>query len=132
VIWGLHRDSREIGEIGLPLFSLGALPTGPQRLDARPAEALRSASVGTHLVTGSDVVVADADGVVFLPAARLDNIIAFATTIRDTERRQAGAMATGRSLRHQLRFGEYLARRERDAGYGFRQHVREIQAAIEE
>jgi regulator of RNase E activity RraA len=132
VIWGLHRDSREIGEIGLPLFSLGALPTGPQRLDPRPPDVFERARVGTHLVTRSDVVVGDDDGVVFLPDARLDDITAAAAAIRDTERRQATAMATGRSLRHQLRFAEYVSRRDRDAGYTFRQHLRDIEAAVEE
>ena len=29
VIWGLHRDTADIIEIGLPVFSLGSLPTGP-------------------------------------------------------------------------------------------------------
>ena len=29
VIWGLHRDTVDITAIGLPVFSLGALPTGP-------------------------------------------------------------------------------------------------------
>ena len=33
VIWGLHRDTPEILQIGLPVFSLGACPTGPLRLD---------------------------------------------------------------------------------------------------
>ena len=42
VIWGLHRDSTELREIGLPVFSLGATPLGPQRLDARPAEVFTS------------------------------------------------------------------------------------------
>src|ERR1700719_4100513 len=35
VIWGLHRDTADIQAIGLPVFSLGTLPAGPQRLDAR-------------------------------------------------------------------------------------------------
>ncbi len=37
VIWGLHRDTADIRAIGLPVFSLGAIPTGPLRLDARPS-----------------------------------------------------------------------------------------------
>ena len=36
VIWGLHRDTADIRAIGLSVFSLGAIPTGPLRLDARP------------------------------------------------------------------------------------------------
>lgn len=83
-------------------------------------------------MTCSDFVVGDTDGVLFLPEARLDDITVAAVTIRDTERRQAHAMATGRSLRHQLRFGEYMSHRDRDANYSFRQHLRDIQAAIEE
>ena len=27
-IWGLHRDTRDLRDIGLPVFSLGALPAG--------------------------------------------------------------------------------------------------------
>lgn len=132
VIWGLHRDSQEIREIGLPLFSLGALPTGPQRLDIRPADVFGWATVGTHVVTSSDFVVADANGVLFLPEARLDDIIAAAVAIRDTERRQIKAMETGRSFRSQVRFSEYMSRRDRDASYSFRQHIKDIEAAGEE
>src|SRR5215216_7412860 len=44
VIWGLHRDTADIRAIGLPLFSLGATPTGPQRLDARPEDVLQPAT----------------------------------------------------------------------------------------
>src|SRR6184192_3369929 len=46
VIWGLHRDTADIRAIGLPVFSLGAIPTGPQRLDVSPEDALESAVVG--------------------------------------------------------------------------------------
>ena len=132
VIWGLHRDSQEVSEIGLPLFSLGVLSTGPQRLDTRPSDVFGWAKVGSHVVTSSDTVVADGDGVVFLPQARLGEIVAVAATIRDTERRQAIAMAGGRSLRDQSRFGEYMARRHAEPDYTFRQHLRDIRAAVEE
>src|SRR5579862_2944937 len=29
VIWGLHRDTAELRALGLPVFSIGAIPTGP-------------------------------------------------------------------------------------------------------
>jgi regulator of RNase E activity RraA len=132
VIWGLHRDSQEVAEIGMPVFSLGVLSTGPQRLDTRPPNVFDWAKVGSHVVTSSDLVVADGDGVLFLPQARLGEIVAVAATIRETERRQAMVLAAGRSLREQLRFGEYLSRRRRDPDYAFRQHLRDIGAAIEE
>ena len=131
VIWGLHRDSKELGEIGFPLFSLGACPTGPQRLNLRPADIFERALVGTHIVTSSDVVVADANGVLFLPEDRIGDIVAAAAAVRETEFRQIGAMATGRSYRDQVRFSAYLSRRDRDSGFGFRQHLKEIDKAGE-
>jgi 4-hydroxy-4-methyl-2-oxoglutarate aldolase len=131
VIWGLHRDSAELREIGFPVFSLGALPTGPQRLHARPPDVFSRAAVGSHAITIDDVVAADANGVLFLPMDRLRDIVAAATAYRETEARQIRAMREGRSYRSQTRFGEYLAQRERDPGYGFRQHLRDIKAAGE-
>jgi 4-hydroxy-4-methyl-2-oxoglutarate aldolase len=131
VIWGLHRDSMELSHIGFPVFSLGALPTGPQRLHARPADAFSRATIGAHAITSSDFVVADANGVLFLPEDRLEDIIAAAVDCRETEASQLGAMRNGHSYRGQVRFSEYLARRRRDASYGFRQHLREIAAAGE-
>jgi 4-hydroxy-4-methyl-2-oxoglutarate aldolase len=132
VIWGLHRDNPEVAEIGLPLFSLGLIPAGPQRLDPRPPDAFEAANVGPHRVTSNDIVVADEDGVLFLPSDRIALIVTTAAGIRDTERRQALAMAGGQSLREQLQFAEYLSRRRRDPQHGFRQHLREIGGAIEE
>jgi hypothetical protein len=40
-------------------------------------------------------------------------------------------MGGGRTYRSQVRFDACLSRRERDAGYGFRQHLKEIAAAGE-
>jgi len=132
VIWGLHRDNPEVAEIDLPLFSLGLIPAGPQRLDPRPPDTFEAATIGPHRVTSNDIVVADEDGVLFLPSDRIALIVAIAAGIRDTERRQALAMAGGQSLREQLQFAEYLSRRRRDPQHGFRQHLREIGGAIEE
>ena len=132
VIWGLHRDTREIAAIGLPVFSLGGFPTGPLRLNARGPDALQWAAVGPHRVSTSDYVVADDDGVLFLPRDGLADVVSFARKIRDTEARQAEAMAAGTSLRQQLRFDDYLSRRRGDPTYAFRQHLRDIAGAIEE
>ena len=131
VIWGLHRDTTELTEIGFPVFSLGALPTGPQRLHTRPADAFSRATIGQHVITSSDIIVADANGVLFLPDDRLDDVVAAAIAYRETEARQLEAMRTGHSYRSQVRFNEYVARREKDASYGFRQHLKEVAAAGE-
>ena len=128
----LEAFSREMSEIRLPLFSLGTIATGPLRLDARPRDVFEFANVGEHRVSQRDIVVADADGVLFLPADRIEALVASAFSIRETEERQAKTISEGGSLREQLKFREYLTRRNADAGYSFRQHLRTIGGAIEE
>ncbi|WP_350280848.1 RraA family protein [Kribbella sp. HUAS MG21] len=132
VIWGLHRDTADIIAIGLPVFSLGALPTGPLRLDPRPDDALSKATIGEWTVTREDIVFADEDGAIFVPADRLDELLALATTIRDTEHRQAVEIRAGRSLRQQVSFADYLSKRAADPSLTFRQHLRAVRGAIEE
>lgn len=132
VIWGLHRDSAELQKIGLPVFSLGALPTGPQRLDPQSPDCMYWARVGQWVVTATDYVACDDDGVIFLPAAKLPEIVAAATAIADKERRQAESMRAGVSLRQQTRFAEYLAAREAHPSLTFRQHLKQVAGAIEE
>ena len=132
VIWGLHRDTADLMAIGLPVFSLGPTPAGPQRLDARPPGALDSAAVGAGPVSGADLVLGDEDGVLFVEAARADELLAIAETIRNTERHQAEQIRAGVSLRRQLRFDRYLARRQQAPALTFRDHLRAIGGAIEE
>jgi regulator of RNase E activity RraA len=132
VIWGLHRDNDEVAGIGLPMFSLGVTPAGPQRLDKRPADTFKAAMVGSHRITASDLVVADADGVLFLPEAGIEEIARVAAGIRDTEHHQAATMRGGRSLRQQLNFDEFLAQNAKDPAYSFRIHLRGIGGSIEE
>ncbi len=132
VIWGLHRDTQELLEIGLPIFSLGECPTGPLRLDPREPGALASARVGPWTVGPDDVAMGDADGVVFLPAADAEEIALAARSIRDRERTQAEKMRHGTSLRTQLRFSEFLAGRSSTPAVTFREHLRRIGGAIEE
>lgn len=132
VIWGLHRDTADIRAIGLPVFSLGTIPTGPQRLDARPHDALESATVGDWSVGRDDLVLGDDDGVLFVPAARAGDIFALAETIRDTERRQAERIRAGVSLRSQVHFNTYLAQRQETPSLSFRDHLRAVGGAIEE
>ena len=132
VIWGLHRDTADIQAIGLPVFSLGTIPAGPQRLDARAPDALASATVGDWAVDREDLVLGDDDGVLFVPASRAGEVFTLAETIRDTERRQAGQLRAGISLRSQVQFDSYLAQRRRTPSLSFRDHLRAVGGAIEE
>ena len=131
VIWGLHRDTADIRAIGLPVFSLGAIPTGPLRLDPRPPHALESADVGEWTVTAEDLAFGDDDGVLFVPAAQAGEVLAAAQAIRDTERRQAERIRAGASLRAQTQFTAYLAEREKRPDLSFRDHLRAVGGAIE-
>lgn len=132
VIWGLHRDTVDIRAIGLPVFGMGTVPTGPLRLDPRPANALAAATVGEWTVDDQDLVLGDDDGVLFIPAHRADEIFPLAERIRDTERRQAELIRSGTTLRGQVRFDEFLTRRQKDPSLTFREHLRAVGGAIEE
>jgi regulator of RNase E activity RraA len=131
IIWGLHRDSSELTHIGFPVFSMGTLPTGPQRLHARPPDTFARAMFGTHVITADDYIVADANGVLFLPQNRLPEIVSAATLYRDTEARQLKAMQEGKSYRALIRFDDYVAERDGHPDYGFRQHLKALAAAGE-
>ncbi|GLZ36583.1 RraA family protein [Actinokineospora sp. NBRC 105648] len=132
VVWGLHRDTVDVVATGLPVFSLGAIPTGPLAVEPRPADALTTATVGPWEVGRDDVVAADEDGVLFLPADRVEDLFTLAESIRDTERAQAARITGGVTLREQVRFDTYLARRRAEPDLTFRAHLRTVGGAVEE
>lgn len=132
VVWGTHRDSPQLKQIGFPVYSYGACLSGPQRLDERTADALQMAELGSVQVTRNDFGFADDDGCIFVSADCVTDILKAAASIAATEMRQAEKIAQGEKLSAQLKFDKYVARRDTDPGYTFRQHLREIGGAIEE
>jgi 4-hydroxy-4-methyl-2-oxoglutarate aldolase len=132
VVWGTHRDTSELKQIGFPIFSYGSCPSGPQRLDPRTDDALRVARFGDFEVTADDCVFADDDGCVFIGADKIDNVFVAGRAIWNTERNQADKIRAGTTLRQQLKFAEYLKKRSVNTAYTFREHLREIGGAIEE
>jgi 4-hydroxy-4-methyl-2-oxoglutarate aldolase len=84
VVDGMARDSEGIVGVGLPVFSRGITPnscvrTGPGTV-GHPIVA-----AGVTIQPG-DVVVGDRDGVVIVPQARLDEVIARVEAIREAEK----------------------------------------------
>ncbi|MER5964679.1 RraA family protein [Streptomyces sp. NPDC002057] len=132
VVRGLHRDTPDLVGIGLPDFSYGRHAPGPVRLDPRDPDALHTAQFGAHEVTAADVVFADDDGVLFVSAARVTEVLETARALFRTEREQARRIRAGDTLRAQTRFDAQLAGRAEDPSYTFRRHLRRIGGAIEE
>jgi regulator of RNase E activity RraA len=132
IVWGCHRDTVQLWDIGFPVFSYGAMTLGPVRLDPRPADALAWAQFGSHKIQAGDFVFADEDGVIFVSPPDLDDVLTMARTIFEKERQQALDIQAGHNLREQLQFRDYLAQRAVDPSYSFRQHLRRLGGAIEE
>src|SRR5438067_4222480 len=102
IVWGAHRDTPELRQIRLPIFSYGMWPSGPQRLDTRASSALHSARFGNFVVERSDVAFADDDGCLFVFAKHTGDLLRVAHEIWERERRPAEAAKSRRSLRTQL------------------------------
>ncbi|WP_210723976.1 RraA family protein [Leifsonia sp. PS1209] len=130
VIWGRHRDTAQLREIGLPVFSLGAYPFGPRRVP--PAgRAMRSAYLDGVPVGAGDWIVADDDGVLVVGQDRREELVATAVRIQSVEGEQSQRMRAGASLRDQLDFAEYRRRQAADPELTLRRHLQETGGAIE-
>lgn len=129
VLWGLHRDARELRELALPVFSLGACPAGPQRLDRREEDPV--VAIDGLAVRRSDLIVADDDGVLVVDADRAAEVLDAAEGIVRTERAQAQRVRGGVSLHEQFHWDDYVRRREVDQGWTLRDHIRTLGGAIE-
>jgi 4-hydroxy-4-methyl-2-oxoglutarate aldolase len=132
VVWGCHRDTSELMQIGFPVFSYGSNPAGPRRLDKREHLDLSSAQWDTYTVDNSDVAFADDNGVIFVSSNNVEELFKAAESIWRIERQQADAVKAGRKLSDQLDFEGFLAKRDSDPSYTLRRHLRERGGAVEE
>jgi len=130
IIWGRHRDTTQIVEMGMPLWSLGAMPPGPRRVPPAGAS-MRAAWLHGVEVRSDDIIAADDDGVLVVAAAQWDAVVEIAQQIQQTEIAQAERMRRGDSLRAQLDFGGYRQRQRNEPGLSLRQYLAERGGAIE-
>ncbi len=130
VVWGRHRDTTQIVEMGIPLHSRGALPPGPRRVP--PAgRSMRTAWLDGVEVTADDMIAADDDGVLVIAAAEWARVVAAAREIQAVELAQAERMRGGESLRAQLDFATYRARQATEPDLNLRRYLAERGGAIE-
>ena len=131
VCWGAHRDTSAIAAMGARVWSLGTCPNGPLELRRRHATALEAANLGPVTITAEDYVFADDDGVVVVAKADLDRIIDTARDIASREGAQAVRLLKGELLRSQFDLDRYVATRQSDPAYTFREHLKSFGGAIE-
>ncbi len=96
VIDGAIRDTAEIRESGFPIFARASTPHGAA-VDPNGAINGPIAVAGTRVHPG-DVIVGDDDGVVVIPRADLDTVIADAEAKGEKEAGWVAALKNGQSL----------------------------------
>jgi regulator of RNase E activity RraA len=127
VVWGCHRDTAELRNIDMPVFSYGSFPGGPRRLDPTESET----RFGEVPFGADDFVFVDQDGALFVEKSQVDAVMKAAEAIAGVERGQASRVRGGESLRAQLRFSDFLEKRKSDSTYTLRKHLAETGGAIE-
>ena len=95
VLDGAIRDRRELEEIGLPVFHLGASPLKPAKNGA--AELRVPVELGGVRIEPGDLVAGDADGIVVVPRAHADELLAAAAQLEAREREILAQIEEGRT-----------------------------------
>jgi 4-hydroxy-4-methyl-2-oxoglutarate aldolase len=80
---GLVRDSREVADVGLPVWARGVTPIASSK--DGPGSVGGSVTIAGTVVHDRDVVVADVDGVVVWPAAEVDTLVEAADARRRSD-----------------------------------------------
>jgi 4-hydroxy-4-methyl-2-oxoglutarate aldolase len=95
VLDGAIRDRTELEQIGLPVFHFGVSPRKPAK-DGPAALRVAVEICGVRVEPG-DLVAADADGVVVVPRAHADGLLAAAAELESREREILAQVEEGRT-----------------------------------
>ena len=82
VVDGAVRDVQELNDVGLPVFARAATPAA-YRLMVAPGSINAPVQCGGITVEAGDIVRANLDGVVVVPAAQASDALAYATAKRE-------------------------------------------------
>jgi len=112
VVNGVCRDTHEADAAGYPLFALGRfMRTGKDRVQVDAVGG--PVSVAGVRVSPGDIVVADQDGVVFVPAGRAAEVFERALIMQAVEARIVAAALDGMPLaRARREFGYHTLQRK--------------------
>jgi len=87
------RDTRGIKEVGLPCFAAGISPNSPARNG--PGTVGAPIVIGGVAIASGDVVIADEDGVVIVPRAKLAATLTRLADVRHKEDEMMAKVAGG-------------------------------------
>jgi 4-hydroxy-4-methyl-2-oxoglutarate aldolase len=114
VIDGACRDTRLARELGYPIFSRSySMRTGKDRVQVEAVNGV--VNIGDARVAAGDILRGDADGVLVIPRAHEDAVLAAAEEIDATEQEIRKLIGDGRSLaeaRRQLGYHSLQTRRK--------------------
>lgn len=97
---GTVRDSREIIEIGLPIFARGLTPNSPFK--DGPAKINVPVICGGIGVSPGDIVIGDADGVVVVPQESAEATLERVAAIHDKEAAIRAEIEAGEIIPHNM------------------------------
>src|SRR5690606_32569373 len=98
VINGVCRDVEEAVQCGYPIFSRGTfMRTGKDRVQVEAVN--QSVSLGDVRVNAGDLVCGDRDGIVVVPASRIQQVLDKALEIHDTEQLIVDSVKSGLTLK---------------------------------
>ncbi|WP_282852983.1 RraA family protein [Gulosibacter sediminis] len=90
---GAVRDCTDIEQLGFPVYAQGISPAGPYRNG--PGRVNVPVAVGGVAITPGDWVIADDDGVVVIPQAEVESVLAAAEAKREKEAGQMRDIRAG-------------------------------------